>query len=311
MKIYNLKMVKFFFGNIDAINWKIKKSCFQTNKQIIFLSDKVTLNEIENKIFQISLFDDINFNKAYVIDASKWKFNDQKIFSFIDKLIKSSFLIFLFSNGKNIDKKKFENLKIDFVKVYQLSTKDKEEMIDFALKNNNLEISNEIKDFLKENLILNFSFINNEIRKLYLLNQTIPLTKKNVEQTIFYFNNDNIFKAIDCWLKKDFKNMIKIINHLLVEFPQISTLIQIFSTQIMQFKMFILANKYKLSKIEILQSLNIPIFQQKKYFELFFANNILNIINGILDDLYQVDLQIKLGGINSYFSFVNALIKNR
>ena len=89
-------MVKFFYGlEIEAINWKIKKFCFDNNLFPYKFNSALTFNEIEKEIFQLKLFDNPK-ELVYIIDFSKIGFEKKNIIFFEKLLLSNKSIIFFY-----------------------------------------------------------------------------------------------------------------------------------------------------------------------------------------------------------------------
>lgn len=304
-------MIKFFYGNeIDAINWKIKKFCFNNNLLSYRFNSLFTFDEIEKEIFQLKLFGDQK-KIVYIIDFSKLE-NEQKINNFFKKLLISQKSIIFFCKNNNLNKDLINKYKIIVEKISSFSWHDKKEMIYFFLHQNKIKISEQNIEYMSLNLLANHHFIENEINKIALLEKTFSLDSLNIKQILFDSFNSNVFKIIDFWLQKKYRNLLKLLNEIAYNSSQMQWIIQVFITKLIQIKMFLLAMEGSVDKYMIVNNLGLSIFQQKIYKNLyFFPKNILDLINKILVKLSVIEIGIKMNEMSSFFSFVKILLDDR
>ena len=300
-------MVKFFYSNeIDAIDWKIRKFCFDNNLSPYKFDSLSTFDDIEKKIFQLDLFDGKK-NELYVIDFSKLGVSKENI-NFLSKLVNSKKPIILFCKSNHFDKNLSDKYGIIVEKIRSFSWRDKKEMISFFLHQNNIKISEHDIEYMCSNLLNNHYFIENEIGKISLLKKSFSIDSLNIRQVLFDCFNANVFKIVDFWLQKNYKNLLKTLNEMAYNPAQTQWIIQIFITKLIQIKMFILAIESGVNEATIVNNLQLSFFQQKIYKNLYLSKKKMNSINKILIKLWNLEIGIKTNEMHYFFSFVKILL---
>ncbi len=300
-------MIKFFYGTeIEAINWKIAKFCYDNNLSPCKIDSSLTLNEIEKKIFQLELFNSEK-NILYIIDFSKLVIEKKN--DFLAKLISAPKNIIFFHKTNSLDRKLIDKSGIIAEKITSLSWDNKREIIYFFLNRNKIEISKRDIEYMCSSLLTNHYFIENEISKISLLSKSYSIESIDIRQVLFDCFNLNVFKIIDFWLRKKYNDLLKILNEIAYNSSQTQWIIQIFITKLIQIKMFILAIKSGVDTPTITSNLQIPIFQQKIYRNLYLSSkNILNSINEILVKLWNLEIGVKSNEMYPFFTFVKILL---
>ena len=304
-------MVTFFYGNeIEAINWKIAKFCFNNNLLPYKFDSNFTFDEIVKKIFQLDLFDS-GKNIVYIIDFSKVKTEQEKSI-FLTKLVNCEKKIILFYRNNNFDKKLFDKKTIVVEKIFPLSSRDKNEIIYFFLNQNKIKISKQNIEYMHSSLLNDHYFIGNEINKISLLVKTFPINSINIRYILLDCFNLNVFRIIDLWLQKKYSDLLKSLNEIAYNSSQAQWVIQVFITKIIQIKMFILAVQSNINEQTITNNLQLSIFQQKIYKKSYLSTKgILGLINKVLTKLWDLEKGIKTNEMHSFFTFVRILLDDR
>ena len=303
-------MVRFFHSNeIDAIDWKIRKFCFDNNLSPYKFDSSSTFNDIEKKIFQLDVFSS-GKNEVYIINFSKLGIGKESI-NFFSKLVNSQKAIILFCKSNNFDKKLSEKSGIIAEKIDAFSWRDKKEMVTLFLHKNKVKISEHDVEYMCSNLLNNYHFIENEVCKISLLKKNFSIDSLNIRQVLFDCFNANVFKIVDFWLQRNYKNLLKTLNETAYNSSQTQWIIQIFITRLVQIKMFILAIEGGVDKNTIINNLQLSFRQQKIYENLYCFKRKIDLINKILVKLWNFEMGIKTNENYSFFSFVKILLDDR
>lgn len=302
-------MIRFFHSNeIDVIDWKIRKFCFDNNLSPYRFDSSSTFDDIEKKIFQLDVFGGKK-NELYIIDFSKLCACKENI-NFLAKLVNSKKPIILFCKNNNFDKKLGDKSGIIVEKIRPFSWQDKKEMISFFLHKNNVKVFEYDIEYMCSNLLTNHHFIENEIGKIALLKKNFSINSLIIRQVLFDCFNTNVFKIVDFWLQRSYKNLLKILNETTYNSSQTQWVIQIFITRLVQIKMFILAIENGVDKTTIFENLQLSFFQQKIYKNLYWFKK-KDSINKILKKLWNLEIGMKTNEMHSFFSFVKILLDDR
>lgn len=307
--------------NSSNFNWLIWYVCEITclkNKSPYFFNKKSTINEISGEIFEQSIFDYSpeakSDNKIYVIDISDWNLKSKIYKSFLKTIATkcSKDIILISTTTLNIKDTLFSKLKIKILKVYRPRLDSKVKVIDFCLNKQQFQhIPSDVRDYLYMHLPFDYFFINCEIQKLALLSKSQPLNIKTLKDVLVVMSEDNIFTIIHLWLNKQYYQCISLIEKFIHLGNNIITIMHIFSTQLFQIKMFLLALKSNWSMKQITEKLGLSFFQQKQFS--VFSNlqeNILSKIDKNLLKLFMLDVDIKTKKILPFPAFVQFLLDN-
>ena len=303
-------MVRFFYSNeIDAVDWKIRKFCFDNDLPPYRFDSSSTFDDIEKKIFQLDVFSSEK-NELYIIDFSKLGTGKESV-NFLSKLVNSQKQIILFYKGNYLDKRLSDKNGIIVQRIRPFSWQDKKEIVSFFLRQNNVKISEQDIEYMCLNLLANHHFIENEISKISLLKKNFSIVALNIKHILFDCFNANVFKIVDFWLQRNYKNLLKTLNETTYNSSQTQWIIQIFITRLIQIKMFILAVENGVDETTIANNLQLSFFQQKIYKNLYLSKKKIDSINKILVKLWNLEIGIKTNEINSFFSFVKILLDDR
>ena len=97
-------------------------------------------------------------------------------------------------------------------RIRPFSWQDKKEIVSFFLRQNNVKISEQDIEYMCLNLLANHHFIENEISKISLLKKNFSIDALNIKHILFDCFNANVFKIVDFWLQRNYKNLLKTLN---------------------------------------------------------------------------------------------------
>lgn len=274
-------------------NFIFKKINFSNDFETKHLFFEDNYDEIEKIINTTNLFFS---NNNYVIFNCKFleKLDEEKI-NFLNSINGDN--IILTNVSKKIDSKnisKIKNVNIDFIPELNMFTM--KNYINQAVNQRNMKISN--YELLYSILPPDSSIIDNEIRKLSLLNMNI-IDDKAIKNVVYDYSKENVFDLIIFLLNKNYVDLFKCLDNLLFSGNKIETIIPVISDQLFNLKNYIEIFEKTNSLEAIHEKLNIEQFKIKKFYNIIIMNSSFK-INSILLSLLEIDLNIKKKNFDSY-----------
>ena len=284
-------MIKIYHSsNIDNINWKIYVD--NAGQAISYFPTKTTAIDVANKLCQNSLFDYDKPQGVYVVNIEGWKLTDDETKKCIRELHTLSTPIIFVYESATVKNKIFSELKIQTVKATAITRKAKTALIHKLLTSSKIKLNPDVEETLINLLPDKIEFIKNEITKLSLMKQN-TFTTNEIKQIVFDLGDATIFNIVDSWLNGNEEQTIERLNDLISKNITIQAFIPIFALKLVQIKFFLQAKLAKWSSEVITAKQGLPFWQQSIYSNLKPHDEKLEMINRMLNKLYQYDINVK------------------
>ncbi|MCQ2956452.1 MAG: hypothetical protein MJ233_00885 [Mycoplasmoidaceae bacterium] len=152
--------------------------------------------DVANKLCQVSLFDDGDENKTYVVYIDDWKLTDSTVKKCIKDLHALSTVINLAIESATVKNKIFSELDVDVIKATAVTRKAKALIVHKLLSNAKIKLDANAEDKLLSLLPDKIDFIKNELTKLQLMGQS-TFTQEEIETIIFDLGDATVFNIVD------------------------------------------------------------------------------------------------------------------
>lgn len=300
-------MIKVYYGsNINNVIWQVSIDNITSN--LYFWPNDTSCIDVGEKLCQLSLFDTKNYSCSInVINISNWKLDSKNTENIINDLYQTQQKIIFIFEGKSCNAKIFAQLKIKSIPVKWVNQLDKNKLIHLLLSKNQLNLTDECEKMLDYYLPYNVNHIKNEISKLSLLNKK-NITIYDINNIVFFENENNIFSIINYWLNNDKNKTIFIFNKLLKNKYKISDIIPVVAYTLTQLKFYCEALQENWSNTKIQNKLNISFWLQNKFAIWCKNNKNLTKIDNMLNSLYNFDISLKMEKILPRSQFIKLLL---
>lgn len=200
--------------------------------------------------------------------------------------------IILINTNEKITFKNFSKIKInDIISIPKIGTWNINMIIEKELTKHDLNFGKKEIEYLSIILDFNYGIIENEIKKLSLLNkQTISIN--DIKKVCSFSNNDSIFKIVDYYL--NFKNdkAFELMEFFFKNNMSIDQLFAMMVTQLFKVKIYCIHYQNHHSIPKILTDFKLKAFQIN-HLERFIKKEPLTRIDKIMNDLYDIDFKTK------------------
>lgn len=288
-----------------------------------FLLNNALINELKDKKESIKYYDeidnillDINQIKIFQDDDIKVVKSD-KIFSnlelfkqnqkTLEQLINIEEIVYFITSAKISTAKEVKAFlkNIEVITIDGINQNNIIYYIENKLKELNVHINNDLIQKISSKLICDANIINLELSKLVNLSDINELI---INKLICDWQSSNVFDLVNLILKKDKKNILIFYSSLMKQNYDEYALIQILASQLMK----LVTQKYLMqmnySPIQISEVMQMNPFVVTKN-SILLKNINLSELNKICDDLYKLDIKIKLSLIDKNKSLKYFLLK--
>ncbi len=288
-----------------------------------FLLNNTLLNELQNKKDSIKYYNsiyniliDINQIKIFENDDIKVIKNDE-VFANLDafkqnqkileQLLNIDETIYFITNARISSAREIKEFlkNIEIINIDGINQNNITYYIENKLKEFNISISNQLIQKISSKLICDANVINLELSKLV---NTTNINESLIDKLICDWQSSNVFDLVNLILKKDKKNILKLYDSLIKKNYDEYALIQILASQLMKLVMQknLIKMGYSLNQICEVMKANQFILTKNN---ILLKNISLEELNQICDELYQLDIKIKLSLIDKNKSLKYFLLK--
>lgn len=288
-----------------------------------FLLNNTLLNELQNKKDSIKYYNsiyniliDINQIKIFENDDIKVIKNDE-VFANLDafkqnqkileQLLNIDETIYFITNARISSAREIKEFlkNIEIINIDGINQNNITYYIENKLKEFNISISNQLIQKISSKLICDANVINLELSKLV---NTTNIDEYLIDKLICDWQSSNVFDLVNLILKKDKKNILKLYDSLIKKNYDEYALIQILASQLMKLVMQknLIKMGYSLNQICEVMKANQFILTKNN---ILLKNISLEELNQICDELYQLDIKIKLSLIDKNKSLKYFLLK--
>lgn len=295
---------------------KIVKSFFDNDEINILKSDylEVGIDVCNSALEEVGL--GFFSKKAIILDNADFLSVDKerkKVDSYkLEKLLANlnandENILMIFITKKDSLLKRSEVVKLieKIGKIYSFPIIKKADFLTYIKKYfemNGYDVDENALKLISENVGTDLYLFSNEAKKLMLYSKNKIINKKDVEEICSINISDNVFELSNAILARNFEKIFKIYNDLMTRNVEPITLISFLTTNFIFYDeiMFLSNNGRSNEEIASLLSAN-PYRVQISLKSLKNYNS--DKIAKILNDLYRLDKDIKLGNIDRFFAF--------
>ncbi len=304
---------------------KLVKSFFDKEEKNIYKSDYLTdgLNDFISALEQVDFL--FSSKKCIILDNADF-LSEEKERKKIDKFINDKLLgllkddndeiltIFIThkatKNGTLLARSEIVKLIEKKGKIYSFPAIKKNDFLSYIRKYfemHGYEIDESAIKLMSENVGSDLYLFNNEAQKLMPYVDKKIITKEDVEAICSVNIDDNMFDLSNAFLAKDNKKVFKIYNDLTIRGIEPVVLIAFLTTNFISYDKILYLSLSGYSNEEIATSLKMhPYAVQISLRGL--RNYTLDEIENILNKLYELDKNIKLGNVDRFFAFESFLL---
>ena len=291
----------------DTFDWTLIKQLIndetlntKQNINIVDYDDNLLTNISQQMLFDVP--------EVTVIKDADFLSSEEKIKAnaeLISWMEHDNSVIYVLETNKKVSKsfhsKAFKQLTLE-----PLNKKNKKKFIDDQLKAANLKVSPHINEILNERLNEDYGIIQNEIEKVKLLklaNQDDAM----IEKVICNYNEQNIFHLMDSVLTKNTTKLMEIYEDIKLKKQDEIAVINIIATQINQLHLYKKLKMQGYDNTKIASMLGVAPFITSNLSKLT-ANISLEQISKMMDQFYQLELDIKNMQVDKVLGFKNFLL---
>lgn len=281
-------------------NIKNALSLLTLNKKITnkFVYDD-QFDEILALMQQNSLFDDPKTQKCFIIEECEFltKKTKQALLQ-TSELLKVNQEVIVTIGARN--KTSFNELiqkdkSIKWIKATSINEEDKAKIINDLINQYQIQFDDKLtKDFLIQQLSSNWNWVNNELNKVALLNQSEIITKQSLEQLLFTNHEENVLALSKLILAKNKKAALNLLTQLMKQKVSEINIINVLAVTFFEFKLqkrFFMVTPYSQIRSRCFEYGWYPNFIYQNYHLLKEVS--LKQIDRILNELLTLDYQIK------------------
>lgn len=288
-----------------------------------FLLNNALFDELKDKKELIKYYDSISnilidINQINIFDDNDIKVvKNDKIFSNLESFKQNQKILeqlininetvyFIISTKISSSKEIKEFLKnVQIINIDSINQSNIIYYIENKLKELNISINNELIQKISSKLICDANIINLELSKLINLTN---IDEFIIDKLICDWQSSNVFDLVNLIIKKDKKNILRLYDSLIKQNYDEYALIQILASQLMKLVMQKYLIQMNYLPNQICETLQMNQFVVTKN-SILLKNIDLDELNRFCDDLYQLDIKIKLGLINKNKSLKYFLLK--
>ncbi len=240
-------------------------------------------------IGQMNIFSYNDSKKIYCIKDMDKIFSskiDKKIESFLQHFIELEIDAIFISEIKTVHKSFEELFNKNIISIKKLNRLTIKQYIKKISKDLNLK--NEIVDFLANKLPLNSLNIKSEINKISLLKNN-DINIESISKLINQDNNENVFNLINYFLEKNTEKVIYMINYFELIKVDFFEIFNIMISQIFSLKLYLIHYEKYNDINKMLSDFNLQLFQIKDQIKIIKNRN-LSFINKLLNDLLTLNV---------------------
>ncbi len=295
---------------------KLVKSFFDKEDLNILRSDylEVGLDECNSALEEVGLG---FFSKKAVIldnadflsvDKERKKVDDYKL----DKLLanlnandENTLMIFITKKDNLLKRSEVVKLIEKIGKIYSFPIIKKADFLIYMKKYFEMkgyDIDENALKLISENVGTDLYLFSNEAKKLMLYSKNKIINKKDVEEICSINISDNVFELSNAILTKNYEKIFKIYNDLITRNVEPITLISFLCTNFIFYDEITFLSNNGRSNEEIASILSANPYRVQISLKSLRNFNSYKIAK-ILNDLYKLDKEIKLGNIDRFFAF--------
>lgn len=288
-----------------------------------FLLNNALFNELKEKKELIKYYDSISnilidINQINIFNNNDIKVvKNDRIFSnlesfkqnqkILEQLININETVYFITSAKISSSKEIKEFlkNVQTINVDGINQSNIIYYIENKLKELDVSINNELIQKISSKLICDANIINLELNKLTNL---INIDEFIIDKLICDWQSSNVFDLVNLIIKKDKKNILKLYDSLIRQNYDEYALIQILASQLMKLviQKYLIQMNYSSNQIsETLQMNQFVVIKNS----ILLKNVDLDELNRICDDLYQLDIKIKLSLIDKNKSLKYFLLK--
>jgi DNA polymerase III delta subunit len=291
-------MTFYFSFDIDILKYNIFKYR-KSNKNLQYIdASEFSIKNIENKLNEITIFEEETFFLFCFLNPKILE-PEQAINFLLNKDFENNKSIFFaFCEKPNVFLRKYGKelkppLKSEFEKI-----------IDSGLKNKKLEDESMYDLIISNSNSCPLTIINNIDKLFYSIDSNI-ISRADIENIFYKFNEEKVFDILEHILSNDTTKIFSLLQKLAEEKVFGINIINAISNNLFLIKVLFLNNKNPLPLIS--SSLNIPSWK------LFSITKLINLtsltkVNLLLEKFYEFDYNIKRGEKEPLISFKTLLL---
>lgn len=287
------------------IEEEVNKIIKNNHNVISYDMNEATIEDLLNEAAYISLLDEKKYliaKNAHFFGSEKLKEEDsERLISYLNNPNDQTILIFTTTTKLDVRKKitkllkdKYEVIEIPKLKEYELNNK-----IMSIFKKDGYQIDFEAIKYISESCLLNYDLIYNEIAKIKLYyNDEKNIKLNDLKKLVSPSIEDNIFKLINAIMEKNYAKSLKLFNDLKILKEEPIAFISLLAKEYRNTYLIKTTN----DKTSLTELLKIQNWQYEKYERYAYSYDTLELKNK-LQELYNLDLDIKTGKIDKYLGF--------
>ena len=285
---------------------------FEEIKKIVTDTNKIEYIDFQNSSFE-EIVEEANytslFNDEKIIVIKNADFLGSKNSAKTDILEKYlsnpnplSTLIFTYDDKPDERKKVIKLIKLsdNYVYVKPLTYKEVTDRIIADFKHNKYKISYDDANYITNKCLNNYDLVMMELKKIYLYyNEPTDIKRKDLENIISKYMDDNNFKFVDAVIKNDYKLSTKLLNDFKIQKVEPIALLSLLVREyrLMLFSKDLYKKGYSNKKIG--EELSLQDWQVDKLIKNSYSYS-LNDLEDKIIKLADLDLDIKSGKMDKY-----------
>ncbi len=295
---------------------------FEEIKKIVTDTNKIEYIDFQNSSFE-EIVEEANytslFNDEKIIVIKNADFLGSKNSAKTDILEKYlsnpnplSTLIFTYDDKPDERKKVIKLIKLsdNYVYVKPLTYKEVTDRIIADFKHNKYKISYDDANYITNKCLNNYDLVMMELKKIYLYyNEPTDIKRKDLENIISKYMDDNNFKFVDAVIKNDYKLSTKLLNDFKIQKVEPIALLSLLVREyrLMLFSKALYKKGYSNKKIG--EELGLQDWQVEKLIKNSYSYSLIDLEDKIIK-LADLDLDIKSGKIDKYLGLELFALKN-
>lgn len=261
------------------------------------------LNNILEEAAYFSLFDEKKYlivRNAEMFTANKIKIDEEALINYLENPNLNTIIIFTTLN-KIDSRKKLTTLfkkNNEIISIKQLSAKEIYTKLEAKLKKEKYKVSVDSLYYIINNSLNNYDLAYNTLEKIKLYySDEKDIKQSDIENLIPINIESNSFKFVDAVVNCEYKNASKILHDLYLNKVEPFSLINLLFREYKLLLQVKVLNRKKISKAEIMKSLNLQDWMLDKYLRNCFSYSEKE-LEHIINNLLNLDYKIKSGKID-------------
>ena len=293
---------------------EIKKIVKDTNKIEYIDFQNSSFEEIVEEANYTSLF---NYEKIIVIKnadflGSKNSAKTDILEKYLSNSNPLSTLIFTYNDKPDERKKVIKLIKASgkYIYIKPLTYREVTDRIIADFKHNKYKISYEDANYITNKCLNNYDLVMMELEKIYLYyNESTEVKRKDLENIISKYMDDNNFKFVDAVIKNDYKLSAKLLNDFKIQKVEPIALLSLLVREyrLMLFSKDLYKKGYSNNKIG--EELGLQDWQVEKLIKNSYSYSLID-LEGKIIKLADLDLDIKLGKMDKYLGLELFVLNN-